>query len=145
MYRIAASYSAKHQVLNPDRNLFQYDPFVRIKRTSDKKSRPESGQDAFFVRRIGDTGGLAFGVADGVGGWVDSGVDPADFSHGLCEYMAEAAHSFPEGFKPTNALHPKDLLQIGYHSVIQDRFIGAGGSTACIATAKPDGNMEVAK
>ena len=32
------------------------------------------GEDAFFVS---DVGGGAFGIADGVGGWQESGVNPA--------------------------------------------------------------------
>ena len=32
------------------------------------------GEDAFFTS---DVGGGAFGIADGVGGWQDSGINPA--------------------------------------------------------------------
>ena len=35
------------------------------------------GEDAFFVSDLGDG---AVGVADGVSGWADDGVDPADYS-----------------------------------------------------------------
>lgn len=35
------------------------------------------GEDAFFVS---DVGGGAFGIADGVGGWQESGINPAGSS-----------------------------------------------------------------
>ena len=36
------------------------------------------GEDAFF---ISDAGGGAMGVADGVGGWQESGINPAGACH----------------------------------------------------------------
>jgi protein phosphatase PTC7 len=57
--------------------------------------------------------------------------------------MACAARIHPIGSK-TASLHPKDLLQIGYDEVINDDSIVGGGSTACLAIAEPDGNVEVA-
>ncbi|KAJ9646630.1 Protein phosphatase 2C 7 [Coniosporium apollinis] len=150
-YHISAAYSAKGQRLNPDQNLYNYNPYMRVTKTAtelangkrDKRNRPQSGQDAFLVSNVGDTGAVAFGVADGVGGWTDSGIDPADFSHSLCDYMASAAGAFPEGF-PEGPLRPRDLLQHGFQRVVQDKSIEGGGSTACIATAEPDGRFEVA-
>ena len=106
-----------------------------------------SGQDAFLVSVVGKTTAAAFGVADGVGGWIDQGIDSADFSHGLCNYMAQAAFNFPNDFKSAgkSLLQPLDLLQTGYKMVCSDRHIVGGGSTACIAVAEPDGTMSVAK
>lgn len=109
----------------------------------DKQRRARSGQDAFFFSQVGTTEATAFGVADGVGGWVESGLDPADFSHGLCEYMACFARAWPHGSN-TTLLHPKDLLQVAYDQVTEDDSIEGGGSTACLAVAEPDGNVEVA-
>ncbi|KAF2468142.1 5-azacytidine resistance protein-like protein azr1 [Lindgomyces ingoldianus] len=152
-YHVAASYSAKGNRFNADKNTFTrdvFDPaesgflsFKECKASSGKRARPKSGQDAFFFSQVGTTRTTAFGVADGVGGWVESGVDPADFSHGLCEYMACAARMWPQGAR-SNSLHPKDLLQAGYDEVMVDRGIVGGGSTACLAVAEPDGNVEVA-
>lgn len=152
-YHVAASYSAKGHKFNAQANLFTGEAFnpsksnvtdlKECKKTKDKRHRARSGQDAFFHSQVGNTRTSAFGVADGVGGWVDSGVDPADFSHGLCEYMACAARIWPHGAK-SNSLHPKDLLQVGYDEVIDDESIIGGGSTACLAVAEPDGNVEVA-
>ena len=152
-YHVAASYSAKQDRFNADANLYTnppYDPskttianLRACKDTVNKRHRAKSGQDAFFFSQIGTTNATAFGVADGVGGWVESGLDPADFSHGLCEYMTCAARSWPQGSN-TTSLHPKDLLQVAYDEVTEDDSIEGGGSTACLAVAEPDGNVEVA-
>jgi protein phosphatase PTC7 len=152
-YHVAASYSAKQDRFNAEQNLYTrplHDPSkskigdVReCKHALDKRRRARSGQDAFFFSQVGDTNTTTFGVADGVGGWVESGLDPADFAHGLCEYMACAARSWPHGFN-TTSLHPKDLLQVAYDEVTDDDTIEGGGSTACLAVAEPNGNVEVA-
>jgi len=64
-YEIAASYSAKQRRWEPA-NTFVYNPYNRIPYESDwetrKKARPKTGQDAFFVSRVKDTGAVAFGV-----------------------------------------------------------------------------------
>ncbi|KAH8732957.1 phosphatase 2C-like domain-containing protein [Phaeosphaeriaceae sp. PMI808] len=151
-YHVAASYAAKHHRFNAEANLYTnppYDPDASTaslqdcKDAIDKRKRARSGQDAFFFSQIGNTKASVFGVADGVGGWVESGIDPADFSHGLCEYMACAARSWPYGSN-TASLHPRDLLQVAYNEVSEDDSIEGGGSTACLAVAEPDGNVEVA-
>ncbi|KAF3001230.1 hypothetical protein E8E13_002399 [Curvularia kusanoi] len=151
-YHVAASYSAKQHRFNAEQNLYTnplHDPTKRhedwreCKESIDKRRRLRSGQDALFYSQVGDTKTATFGVADGVGGWVESGLDPADFSHGLCEYMTCAARSFPHGFN-TSTLHPKELLQVAYDEVTEDDTIEGGGSTACLAVAEPNGNVEVA-
>lgn len=110
-----------------------------------RRGRPDSGEDAFFVSRIGsantDADAVAFAVADGVGGWTESRVDPADFSHGLCGYMAETALAWE---KSAEKLRPKQLLQTGYDMIVADPTIKAGGSTASVGVALPDGHVELA-
>ena len=78
-------------------------------------------------------------MADGVGGWVESGVDPGDFSHSFCNYMARAAYKHTEP-----KLNARYLMQVGYESVSKDGSIRAGGSTACVAVANSDGTLDVA-
>jgi protein phosphatase PTC7 len=109
-----------------------------------RKKRLDSGEDALFVSKVGtgNTGAVAFGIADGVGGWAESRVDPADFSHGLCSYMAREALDWGS---PAEKLHPKDLLQMGFDRVLNDRSIVAGGSTASVGVAQTDGHVELAK
>lgn len=143
-YGIAASYTAKDRRYNPERNVFNFNPYNLIRaRRKDKRTRPDSGQDAFFVSRVGDSRDVAFGVADGVGGWIDSGVDPADFAHGFCDYMAHAAYTYQseEGSPPYTA---QSLMQRGYEGICRDDSVKAGGSTACVAIAKADGTLDVA-
>lgn len=142
-YHVAASFSAKHKKFDPPTNVFRFDPYNRIQteKKRPKAKRPASGQDAFFISRVGDTNAVAFGVADGVGGWEESGVDPADFAHSFCDYMASAAHEHKADGTP---LAPRALMQRGYDDVCKDRSIHAGGSTASVAIATEDGKLEVA-
>ncbi|TRX90190.1 hypothetical protein FHL15_008918 [Xylaria flabelliformis] len=144
-YHVAASFSAKNKKFDPFTNVFHFNPYNRIQteKKRPKSKRPASGQDAFFVSRVGDTNAVAFGVADGVGGWEESGVDPADFAHGFCDYMASAAYGFKSG-SDEPPLAPRALMQRGYDDVRTDRSIHAGGSTASVAIASEDGKLEVA-
>ena len=142
-YRIAASFSAKNQRFNPKTNLRSYETKESSSRRNTRQQRPRSGEDAFFVASIGGSSNVAFGVADGVGGWADSGVDPSDFSHGLCEYMSSIAQD--TNLSITKRVYAGELLQKGYDSVVRDKAITAGGSTACIAVGGSDGALEVAK
>ncbi|KAG5930752.1 hypothetical protein E4U53_002139 [Claviceps sorghi] len=143
-YQIAASFIGKNRPYDPSSHVFHFNPYNRIQppRARRPSSRPDSGHDAFFVSRIQDSGSVAFGVADGVGGWVNSGVNPADFSHGLCDYMAASAyaHDADRGARLT----ARRLLQNGYDAVCNDRSLHAGGSTACVCVAAPDGTFNVA-
>ncbi|KAK2624461.1 hypothetical protein QTJ16_006411 [Diplocarpon rosae] len=143
-YGIAASFTAKDRHYNPDTNVFSFNPYNRIRaRRKDKRTRPDSGQDAFFVSRIGDSADVALGVVDGVGGWMDSGVDPADFAHGICDYMAHAAYTHSPG-DWESPLGARSLMQRGYEEICRDETVPAGGSTACVAVAREDGLLEVA-
>ena len=146
-YRIAASSSGKGRRFRPE-NVYEFNAqtqdalgIQRGKTRPEKRAnRPDSGQDAFFVASVGpDKRATAFGIADGVGGWADQGVDPADFSHGLCSHMAQTAVLWPQG-----ALNPLTLMEIGYQHTIEDPEILAGGSTACIGVADDQGRMQIA-
>jgi protein phosphatase PTC7 len=143
-YHTAASFAGKRQRLDPNANVFHFNPYNRIQPQikRPKSKRPASGQDAFFIARVGDTAAVALGVADGVGGWEESGVDPADFSHSFCDYMALAAYDHQPSVGPP--LTAKGLMQKGYDDVCRDKSIHAGGSTACVAIASEDGKLEVA-
>ena len=111
-----------------------------------RKSRIESGQDAYFVSSIGapsTSSDTAFAIADGVGGWTDRGIDPADFSHGLCAYMASVAQSWTPS-DASQRLTPKQLLAQGYRRLINDPDINAGGTTACVGTVDATGRLRIA-
>lgn len=143
-YHIASSFIGKDRPYDPSSHVFHFNPHNRIQppRNRRRSARPDSGHDAFFVSRVNESGSVAFGVADGVGGWVDSGVDPADFSHGFCDYMALAAHEYKPG--EDEPLTARRLMQKGYDAICHDPSLGAGGSTACVAIASPDGSLDVA-
>ncbi|PKS06351.1 hypothetical protein jhhlp_007099 [Lomentospora prolificans] len=145
-YGIAASFIAKGHKFDPATHVYQFNPNHRVQRAKkSKESRPDSGHDAFFASRLGDTGAVAFGVTDGVGGWVESNVDPADFSHAFCDYMAaQAYYHGTEADQPKEHLTARRLMEKGYSDVLHDRSITAGGSTACVAIASPDGCLDVA-
>lgn len=157
-YRVAVSSSGKGRRFHPLKNAHNFDPRVSdsLGISKDKnlvtrrRHRPDSGEDAFFVSRVGTSTrsastevpeAVAFAVADGVGGWTESRVDPADFSHGICGYMAQTALAWNG---PADKLRPKQLLQAGYDQVVDDPSIHAGGSTASVGVALPDGRVELA-
>ncbi|OQE14585.1 hypothetical protein PENSTE_c034G01530 [Penicillium steckii] len=153
-YRVAVSSSGKGRRFHPLKNAYNFDPTTtdvlgvskEPTHSKSRKSRPDSGEDAYFISRIGSspptqTQPIAFAVADGVGGWTESRVDPADFSHGLCTYMAKSALSWTN---PPSTLRPKNLLQSGYDGIVSDPSIKAGGSTASVGIALPDGRVELA-
>ncbi|KAI9831901.1 MAG: hypothetical protein M1819_004623 [Sarea resinae] len=154
-YRISAAFSAKGRNFDPNNNLYNYTPGDKTPCSSmehgsprrKKKHRPASGQDSFFVSSVGDGPNVAFGVADGVGGYSASRIDSADFSHGLCEYMAAIARNCEEKYGSKahwGHLSPQSLMEIGYGRALQDRTIAGGGTTACVAIGRDDGNLDVA-
>jgi protein phosphatase PTC7 len=72
---------------------------------------------------------------------MDSGVDPADFSHAFCDYMAAAAYE-TDITTPSAA---RGIMQKGYDAVCRDPSIRAGGSTAIVGVLDAHkGNIEVA-
>ncbi|KAL2161428.1 hypothetical protein VTH06DRAFT_7989 [Thermothelomyces fergusii] len=149
VYNVAASYIAKGRAFDPSTHVFQFNPYHRVqppKTRRGKASRPESGQDAFFVSRLGaNPDEVALGVADGVGGWMDSGVDPADFSHAFCDYMAAAAAAATAPAEAAGKrLTARQLMQEGYEAVCHDPTIKAGGSTAIVGLLTAEGVLEVA-
>jgi len=83
------------------------------------------GEDAFHVTC--GVGALTLGIADGVGGWQDQGVDAGLMSHRLMELVRE------ESAKVSNCnILPLDLLNRAYERVKNDRSVQAGSTTACI-------------
>lgn len=121
-----------------------------------------TGEDSYFISPT--TGplasrGVAFGVADGVGGWSAMGVDPSAVSKGLCYYMrklfcthlAEQIQSgnstkksngnISNGNGGASLPSPKVLLDTAFSELQNIEHISqksgsksaiAGGSTACV-------------
>ncbi|KAL8823686.1 MAG: hypothetical protein Q9191_005637 [Dirinaria sp. TL-2023a] len=140
-YRIGASFSAKGRRFVQRTDYYSHDP-TKGSRKDYNTGGPTSGQDAFFVSRIGNSSSMAFGVADGVGGWSESGIDSAYFSHGLCEHMIRVAENTEAAEK--DLLSAQKLLQKAYDAVVADESISGGGSTACVAVGSDSGHLQVA-
>lgn len=79
----------------------------------------KGGEDAYFL----SDDMKSFGIADGVGGWGDIGVDPALYSKSLMEGSKLSAESTP------NNRDPVDIMTEGY----QYATYVQGSSTCCIA------------
>ncbi|KAJ3733008.1 hypothetical protein DFJ43DRAFT_1024169, partial [Lentinula guzmanii] len=100
----------------------------------------DAGEDFFF--------GVSFGLADGVGGWIENGVNPALFSQSLMyhahRYSRNAWAGEPE-IDPTLdyeereqvegwELTPHHCLDLALGGVLRERSVQAGSSTACLLT-----------
>ncbi|KAK7054907.1 Protein phosphatase 2C 7 [Paramarasmius palmivorus] len=100
----------------------------------------DPGEDFFFVQEMRNGSGVAFGVADGVGGWVESGVDPSLFSQSLMyhshRYSRNAWAGEPE-VDPTLdyeereqvegwELTPYACLDLAYGGVLREKAVQAG-------------------
>ena len=146
---VAAAFSGKGHKFDRKKNVYNFNSSTqhppRPQESSDTKvpgaKRPDSGQDAYFISKVGGSEAVAFGVADGVGGWEGSGIDPADFAHGFCNYMAESVRES----KSSEGLTARGLMETGYKKITSDKSIIGGGSTACVAVGRENGILEVAK
>ncbi|KAM3077443.1 Protein phosphatase 2C 7 [Clarireedia jacksonii] len=142
-YGISASYCSKENQYDPVKDLSQFNPYNAIAAPlNPPQKRPASGQDSYFVAPVSQTSDIALGIADGVGGWIDSGVDPSDFSHGFCEYMAYTAYT--SNMIDSAPISARRLMQRGYDLICKSGKVRAGGSTACIGLLSSSGSMEVA-
>lgn len=86
----------------------------------------DAGEDALMVAKSPDQSTVLLGVADGVGGWTESGVDPSLYSNALLHYAAQFAER--HNTMPT----PQAILQHAFDQVAQNPEIEAGSSTACL-------------
>lgn len=76
------------------------------------------GEDAHFIC----VDKQAIGVADGVGGWADVGVDAGEFARELMSHSVTAIQD-----EPTGEIDPARVLEKA-HSIMKAK----GSSTACI-------------
>jgi protein phosphatase PTC7 len=84
--------------------------------------------------------GISFGVADGVGGWATSGVDPSLFSQALMYHSRRYAKDGWPGEPEVDAtqdyedreavegweLSPRDCLKLAYQATLRERAVVAG-------------------
>jgi len=93
------------------------------------------GEDAFVIAREGDS--IVVGVADGVGGWAELGIDAGVVSHRLMELVYDEATA-----KPIKS--PSDLLSQAHEklraeSTKHPERVLTGSTTACLSVIQPDG------
>eukprot|EP00798_Chlamydomonas_sp_ICE-L_P020119 gene20119-26849_t len=100
------------------------------------------GEDAHFTT---DHGAGAIGVSDGVGGWAESGVNPADYSRSLmtlsCAYI-EGREPFEEESKarePGLYINPRGALHAAHMGTKLP-----GSATACVLQLDPESSSIVA-
>ncbi|RHY11085.1 hypothetical protein DYB36_002359 [Aphanomyces astaci] len=92
--------------------------------TMDAFARPEGcGEDSFFVSPT------VVGIADGVGGWNENGVDPSAISRAMMRYSRQLVQGH-EGDPAT--LSTLDILTKAYTLTLKDDAVEAGSTTACI-------------
>ncbi|XP_015910093.1 protein phosphatase PTC7 homolog [Parasteatoda tepidariorum] len=88
-------------------------------------SKGRYGDDASFFARYKTADVL--GVADGVGGWRNYGIDPSKFSYSLmetCERLVTSGR-----FNPRN---PGHLIAASYYELKENKEQIIGSSTACV-------------
>jgi protein phosphatase PTC7 len=86
--------------------------------------------------------GVSFGVADGVGGWASSGVDPSLFSQALMYHShryakvgwaGEPEVDTTQDYEDREAvegweLHPRECLKLAHQATLRERAVVAGQS-----------------
>ncbi|KAI8046237.1 protein phosphatase PTC7 homolog fig isoform X2 [Drosophila gunungcola] len=96
-------------------------------RYAGERSNQRFGEDSWFVSSTPLAEVL--GVADGVGGWRDMGVDAGRFAKELMSCCSgRAQHSDFDG------RNPRDLLIAGYQELSDRKHPVVGSSTACLVT-----------
>ncbi|KAI9278609.1 phosphatase 2C-like domain-containing protein [Phascolomyces articulosus] len=101
-----------------------------------KVGNVDAGEDAFFHTYT--PYGMALGVADGVGGWAEAGVDPAIFSWTLMNNAAGVAKKAEQ----SPPIHALQILDTAFHQLRRGGKVAAGSSTACILNlCKTTGEM----
>lgn len=83
----------------------------------------KGGEDAFFITRAPP----AVGVADGVGGWASSGVDPAVFSKKLMRYTEEFLAGL--GSNELAGDSPVQALRSALDRIVGERIPGSSTAT----------------
>ncbi|PWZ02918.1 hypothetical protein BCV70DRAFT_8286 [Testicularia cyperi] len=103
----------------------------------------EAGEDSLMCTSMGVAGDVAIGVADGVGGWTESGVDPSLFSQALMFYASKSASraaanpdriDVSDAESGMQAITPNMVLAEAFEQVLKEPLVVAGSATACVLT-----------
>ncbi|EDV21568.1 uncharacterized protein TRIADDRAFT_30137 [Trichoplax adhaerens] len=85
------------------------------------------GDDAYFITISHHVHNYLTGVADGVGGWKEYGVDPSLFSHLLMKNCKSYAKNYC-----VDSAFPLKILKTGYDTMLSEHPNLLGSSTACV-------------
>ncbi|GAC96691.1 protein phosphatase 2C [Pseudozyma hubeiensis SY62] len=103
----------------------------------------EAGEDSLMCTSMGMAGDVAIGVADGVGGWTENGIDPSLFSQALMFYASRSASQ--ASTDPSTGGAPNQILSEAFEHVLKEPLVVAGSATACILTMNSsDGTLRSA-
>ncbi|KAG2382187.1 hypothetical protein C9374_005389 [Naegleria lovaniensis] len=97
----------------------------------------QCGEDAFFT--FENESFTIIGVADGVGGWIDQGVDPSHISNQLmlnCKLICER-----EINNPSFLSNPNKIMQAAYEMIVNEKQVQAGSTTCCVASFDKKNNI----
>ncbi|XP_067952009.1 protein phosphatase PTC7 homolog [Watersipora subatra] len=92
-----------------------------------RQSKWSYGEDAYFIAR--HPNGTIMGVADGVGGWREYGVDPSQVPRTI---MASCSRLVEVGRFKSN--DPSKLLEEAYEESAMHKNAAMGSTTACIVS-----------
>ncbi|KAJ6630798.1 phosphatase 2C-like domain-containing protein [Mycena sp. CBHHK59/15] len=106
------------------------------------------GEDFFLCTSVSGFGvriGVSLGIADGVGGWTNEGIDPSLFSQALMYYAHGHLQNGWAGEREVDPIleiaaaggaeiTPSECLQFAYQNVLAEKAVPAGSSTACLLT-----------
>ncbi|KAK7014866.1 protein phosphatase [Favolaschia claudopus] len=157
IFHSAAEWAAKPPWKDAPKPKFTFPANSPIRSWRDKslarlssQSQPRSaGEDFLLCTNMQRNSGLSIGVADGVGGWIDQGIDCSIFSTTLLFYcrkhfengwagepeidpsrLRTASNVSSEGVEMT----PLNALQLAYQDLLADESVIAGSSTASLLT-----------
>ncbi|KAJ1030494.1 hypothetical protein NDA16_001403 [Ustilago loliicola] len=92
----------------------------------------EAGEDSLMCTSMSTAGDVAIGVADGVGGWTENGIDPSLFSQALMFYASKSAAA--ASASPETGAAPNRILAEAFEKVLKEPLVVAGSATACVLT-----------
>lgn len=92
------------------------------------------GDDSWFI--ASQKGADVLGIADGVGGWRELGVDPSKFSSSLmkqCKRVVEQDNNLFSNSQTITKITPVEILLKSYNALLENKDPSLiGSSTACI-------------
>lgn len=142
-FLVSPAYCAKARYVPPDAtkyNQLYYEEEHQMpnSESSQQKTRPDTGDDAYFYTTWTEPGPLqgsmAIGVADGVGGVAKQGIDPSNLSNSLLEEVGQLFRIQQKDAERKSLCSPVTLLRNAYDSLRADRDRFQGATTACLAT-----------